>query len=127
MHLFVSLCAPLASEAIHIDCIKPEIVCLSLVLTHDRTPHNPQTTTNDPRVMKERTTLVIAHRLSTVQNADRIFVIGGGVVQETGTHEQLLEAGGTYATLVRRQLQKSASTPSIAASVGTLSRSISQL
>jgi ABC-type multidrug transport system ATPase subunit len=62
--------------------------------------------------MADRTTLVIAHRLSTVQHADKIIVIANGVVQEVGNHEGLLAAGEVYATLVRRQLQRSGSTMS---------------
>eukprot|EP00798_Chlamydomonas_sp_ICE-L_P013698 gene13698-19590_t len=58
------------------------------------------------RMMSGRTTLVIAHRLSTIQGADRIIVIGKGVVQESGTHAELLEAGGAYANLVHRQLTR---------------------
>lgn len=51
-----------------------------------------------------RTTLVIAHRLSTVRNADKIVVIVDGQVVEEGTHETLLVQGGTYASLCRMQL-----------------------
>ncbi|EFN54348.1 hypothetical protein CHLNCDRAFT_36050 [Chlorella variabilis] len=61
------------------------------------------------RTMKSRTVLVIAHRLSTVQDAHRIVVIQHGQVAEQGTHDQLLEAGGTYASLVRRQLARAPS------------------
>ncbi len=50
-----------------------------------------------------RTSLVIAHRLSTVQNADRIVVLHHGAVREQGTHEQLLEANGLYARLYELQ------------------------
>jgi ATP-binding cassette subfamily B protein len=46
-----------------------------------------------------RTSLVIAHRLSTVQNADRIVVLHHGEIREEGTHDELLEAGGLYARL----------------------------
>ena len=51
-----------------------------------------------------RTTLVIAHRLSTVRNADKIVVIVEGRVVEEGTHDSLLRQGGVYATLCRMQL-----------------------
>ncbi|MFE7977029.1 ABC transporter ATP-binding protein [Streptomyces shenzhenensis] len=52
-----------------------------------------------------RTTLTIAHRLSTVRGADRIVVLDSGRVAERGTHEELLERGGRYAALVRRDAQ----------------------
>jgi subfamily B ATP-binding cassette protein MsbA len=55
------------------------------------------------RFTKNRTTLVIAHRLSTVQNADLIVVMDDGAIVETGTHLQLLAAEGHYARLVRSQ------------------------
>jgi subfamily B ATP-binding cassette protein MsbA len=58
---------------------------------------------------KNRTTLVIAHRLSTVQSADLICVMEGGTVVETGTHTELLERSGPYARLVRSQLLASGS------------------
>ena len=55
------------------------------------------------RLMIGRTTLVIAHRLSTVQSADRIAVLSRGKVVETGDHASLIERGGLYAALVARQ------------------------
>ena len=48
---------------------------------------------------RNRTVLVIAHRLSTVRNADRIFVLEDGQVAETGTHDQLMTASGPYQRL----------------------------
>ena len=53
--------------------------------------------------MKNRTTLVIAHRLATVQRADRIIVMEAGEIVETGTHAQLAAAGGLYARLAALQ------------------------
>jgi ATP-binding cassette subfamily B protein len=55
-----------------------------------------------------RTTIVIAHRLSTVVNADEILVLDKGLVVERGNHETLLARGGAYAALWRRQLQNEA-------------------
>lgn len=54
------------------------------------------------RLTRDRTTIIIAHRLSTVRNVDTIFVMRGGRLVETGTHDRLLEAGGYYASLYRR-------------------------
>ena len=57
-------------------------------------------------LMRGRTSLVIAHRLSTVQNADRILVMHHGELRETGTHEELLGRGGLYAKLYELQFAK---------------------
>jgi ATP-binding cassette subfamily B protein len=55
------------------------------------------------RITKNRTTIAIAHRLSTVRNADCIFVMDEGIVVESGQHEQLVEQDGVYASLWRVQ------------------------
>ncbi|MCW2820102.1 MAG: transporter ATP-binding protein, partial [Marmoricola sp.] len=55
------------------------------------------------RALEGRTSLVIAHRLSTVRNADLILVVEDGRVVQRGTHTELLSQGGTYAVLHRTQ------------------------
>ncbi len=54
-------------------------------------------------LMRDRTALVVAHRLSTVQRMDRLIVIDEGEVIEAGSHDELIVAGGTYASLWHRQ------------------------
>ena len=55
------------------------------------------------RLMKGRTTFVIAHRLSTVRDADKIFVIDSGKVMEHGTHQELYARKGLYHKMVKNQ------------------------
>lgn len=54
--------------------------------------------------MKGRTVLVIAHRLSTVKNANLVCVVHRGAIVESGTHSELLAKNGIYQRLVKRQL-----------------------
>lgn len=56
------------------------------------------------RLLVGRTAIIIAHRLSTIRNVDRILVLKQGELAETGSHEELLQAGGLYASLYRLQM-----------------------
>ncbi len=55
-------------------------------------------------VMRQRTSIIVSHRISTVRAADRIFVLAGGRIAERGTHDELVRLGGLYAELYRKQL-----------------------
>lgn len=59
-------------------------------------------------LMEGKTAIAIAHRLSTIRDVDRIFVLAGGRIVETGPHEALLAAGGVYARLYRLQAEREA-------------------
>ena len=54
--------------------------------------------------MKVKQSIVVAHRLSTVRDADKIVVLDNGRITETGTHEQLIRKQGAYFNLVKNQL-----------------------
>ena len=57
------------------------------------------------KLMQGRTSIVIAQRLSTVQNADKVVVLKDGVVVEEGTHQELLQRGGEYTQIYNLQLR----------------------
>ena len=65
------------------------------------------------RLMQGRTTLILAHRLSSVIDCDRILVLDGGQVAETGKHAELMRAGGVYAGLMVEQARESANAATI--------------
>jgi ATP-binding cassette subfamily B protein len=55
-------------------------------------------------VMRQRTSIIVSHRVSTVRDADQIFVLENGRIAERGSHETLVARGGLYAALYRKQL-----------------------
>jgi ATP-binding cassette, subfamily B, multidrug efflux pump len=55
-------------------------------------------------VMRQRTSIIVSHRISTVRDADQIFVLDGGRIVERGRHDALVARGGLYAALYRKQL-----------------------
>jgi ATP-binding cassette subfamily B multidrug efflux pump len=55
-------------------------------------------------VMRQRTSIIVSHRISTVRDADQIFVLDRGRIVERGRHEELVRAGGIYNDLFRKQL-----------------------
>tara|TARA_A100001011_G_scaffold199006_1_gene207253 strand:- start:1235 stop:3121 length:1887 start_codon:yes stop_codon:yes gene_type:complete len=58
------------------------------------------------KITRGRTSIVIAHRLQTIQEADRVLVFNNGIIEELGSHEELLRANGLYATLHKLQFQE---------------------
>ena len=58
---------------------------------------------NFARVFRERGTIMISHRLASAKMADRIFVLDGGRIVQTGSHEELMSAQGLYATMFEAQ------------------------
>jgi ATP-binding cassette subfamily B protein len=81
----------------------PQIVILDEATAHLDSESEAAVQRALASVLRGRTSLVIAHRLSTVQDADRVLVIDGGRIVEQGRHADLLAAGGLYAELYRTQ------------------------
>ena len=82
----------------------PRILILDDALSSVDTLTEERILTALQEVMKGRTTILISHRVSTIRNADRIYVIEHGRVAEEGTHSQLIARGGYYADLYQKQL-----------------------
>jgi len=82
----------------------PRILILDDALSSVDTQTEEKILSGLRRVMRDRTTILISHRTSTVKNADQIVVLREGRIIERGTHDQLLERGGYYADLYQKQL-----------------------
>ena len=83
---------------------KPKILILDDALSSVDTYTEEEILKRLRTVMKGRTSVIISHRISTVKGADQILVLNEGRIVERGTHDQLLEQGGIYAELYRKQL-----------------------
>ena len=93
-------------------CITRVMLCLPPMLILDEATSNIDTRTEIQiqeafdKLMKGRTSFVVAHRLSTVRNASLILVMKDGKIIEQGRHEELLSKGGFYSELYNSQFQK---------------------
>ncbi len=84
--------------------IDPRILILDDALSAVDTYTEEEILTRLRGVMRQRTSLIVAHRISTVKDADQILVLDDGRIVERGRHEELLELDGFYAELYRKQL-----------------------
>ena len=84
--------------------IKPKILILDDAFANVHTQTEDTILSRLTEIMKDRTTILISHRISTVKDADHIIVLNDGSIVETGTHEQLLEQKGIYAGIYETQL-----------------------
>jgi len=83
---------------------KPRILILDDALSAVDTSTEEEILHRLRSIMKGRTSIIISHRISTVKDADAIIVLHKGKIVERGTHEELVERGGSYAELYRKQL-----------------------
>jgi ATP-binding cassette subfamily B protein len=84
--------------------IKPKILILDDAFANVDTQTEDTILSRLTEIMKDRTTILISHRISTVKDADHIVVLDEGSIVEAGTHEQLLEQSGIYANIYETQL-----------------------
>ena len=84
--------------------IKPKILILDDAFANVDTQTEDTILNRLAEIMKDRTTILISHRISTVKNADHIIVLNEGSIVETGTHEQLIEYNGIYNGIYETQL-----------------------
>jgi ATP-binding cassette, subfamily B, multidrug efflux pump len=83
--------------------VDPRILVLDDALSAVDTYTEEEILSRLRQVMRERTSIIISHRISTVRDADEIFVLDAGRIVQHGTHDALVEAGGLYADLFRKQ------------------------
>ena len=84
--------------------IKPKILILDDAFANVDTQTEDTILSRLDEIMRNRTTILISHRISTVKDADHIIVLNDGSIVEAGTHEQLLEHSGIYAGIYETQL-----------------------
>ncbi len=84
--------------------IDPRILILDDSLSAVDTYTEEEILTRLKDVMRERTSIIVSHRISTVRDADQILVLDGGRIAERGSHDELVRRGGSYAELHRKQL-----------------------
>jgi ATP-binding cassette subfamily B protein len=84
--------------------VKPKILILDDALSAVDTQTEGEIIANLKRATKDLTTVVVAHRISSIQHADRIYVLETGEIVEEGPHDELLRNKGIYAEIYQMQL-----------------------
>ena len=84
--------------------VDPKILILDDALSAVDTYTEEEILSRLKGVMRQRTSIIVSHRISTVRDADQIFVLDDGRIAERGTHEQLVAANGLYSAMYRKQL-----------------------
>ena len=97
---------PLAHRLLQTRLRKPPILILDEATSSIDTRTEVLVQDAFEELMKGRTSFIVAHRLSTIKNADQILVMKAGNIIERGTHEELLARGGFYANLYASQFAK---------------------